>query len=61
MDYKDTLLMNKSNFEMRGNLANKEPALVEQWKAKKLYEEITDFNDCLRDDNRRICTKNRNW
>ncbi len=40
MDYKDTLLMNKSNFEMRGNLANKEPALVEQWKAKKLYEEM---------------------
>ena len=32
MDYKNTLLMNKSNFEMRGNLAVKEPILVEKWK-----------------------------
>ena len=40
MDYKDTLLMNKSNFEMRGNLAQKEPVLVEKWKAENLYEEM---------------------
>ena len=35
MDYKDTLLMLKTNFEMRGNLAQKEPVLVEKWKAEK--------------------------
>ena len=40
MDYKDTLLMNKSNFEMRGNLNQKEPLLVEKWKIEKLYEEM---------------------
>ena len=40
MDYKDTLLMNKSNFEMRGNLNQKEPLLVEKWKVEKLYEEM---------------------
>ena len=40
MDYKETLLMNKSNFEMRGNLAQKEPVLVEKWKAENLYEEM---------------------
>ena len=40
MDYKETLLMNKSNFEMRGNLAQKEPVLVEKWKAESLYEEM---------------------
>ena len=40
MDYKDTLLMYKSNFEMRGNLAQKEPILVEKWKAENLYEEM---------------------
>ena len=34
MDYKDTLLMLKTNFEMRGNLAQKEPVLVEKWKAE---------------------------
>lgn len=38
MDYKTTLLMNKSNFEMRGNLNQKEPALVEKWKNENLYE-----------------------
>ena len=38
MDYKTTLLMNKSNFEMRGNLNQKEPALVEKWKQENLYE-----------------------
>ena len=40
MDYKDTLLMTKTNFEMRGNLAQKEPVLVEKWKAENLYEEM---------------------
>ena len=40
MDYKDTLLMTKTNFEMRGNLAQKEPVLVEKWKAENLYESM---------------------
>ena len=40
MDYKSTLLMNKSNFEMRGNLNQKEPLLVENWKKENLYEEM---------------------
>ena len=40
MDYKSTLLMTKTNFEMRGNLSQKEPVLVEKWKTEKLYEEM---------------------
>ena len=40
MDYKSTLLMYKTNFEMRGNLAQKEPVLVAKWKAENLYEEM---------------------
>jgi len=40
MDYKDTLLMGKTNFEMRGNLNMKEPPLIEQWKNEKIYEEM---------------------
>ena len=40
MNYKDTLLMNKSNFEMRGNLNIKEPLLVEKWKNENVYEEM---------------------
>ena len=40
MNYKDTLLMNKTNFEMRGNLNVKEPILVEKWQKENLYEEM---------------------
>ncbi len=40
MDYKDTLLMFKSNFEMRGNLNQKEPILVEEWKKENVYEQM---------------------
>ena len=40
MDYKDTLLMYKSNFEMRGNLNQKEPLLVETWKKENIYEQM---------------------
>lgn len=42
MDYKDTLSMNKSAFEMRGNLSAKEPTLVEKWKMEKLYQAMND-------------------
>ena len=31
MNYKDTLLMPKTDFEMRGNLPKKEPKYVERW------------------------------
>ena len=40
MDYKDTLLMNKTDFEMRGNLNQKEPVLVETWKNENVYEQM---------------------
>ena len=42
MDYKDTLSMNKSNFEMRGNLSMKEPILVEKWKMEQIYQAMND-------------------
>ena len=38
MDYKDTLLMPKTAFPMRGNLPNKEPLRQEQWDAMNVYE-----------------------
>ncbi len=37
-DLKQTLLMPKSNFEMRGNLAIKEPNFIKRWDDNKLYE-----------------------
>lgn len=38
MNYKDTLLMPKTDFPMRGNLPNKEPKMQEQWKKDQVYK-----------------------
>ena len=38
MELKTTLLMPKTNFEMRGNLTNKEPLMLEKWKEEDLYD-----------------------
>ena len=40
MDYKDTLHMPKTGFEMRGNLAKKEPGILAEWEENDLYHEI---------------------
>ncbi len=40
MELKQTLLMPKTNFEMRGNLATKEPVLVKKWQDEHLYEQL---------------------
>ena len=41
MELKQTLLMPKTNFEMRGNLANKEPKILEKWhKEQKIFEQM---------------------
>lgn len=40
MEVKKSLLMPKTNFEMRGNLAQKEPLLVKRWQDIKLYDQL---------------------
>lgn len=40
MDYKDTLLMPKTEFEMRGNLPKKEPLIQEKWNEMSLYDRL---------------------
>ncbi|MGI6714295.1 MAG: isoleucine--tRNA ligase [Bacilli bacterium] len=37
MELKNTLLMPKTQFEMRGNLARKEPVMVQKWQDENLY------------------------
>lgn len=44
MNYKDTLLMPKTDFEMRGNLPRKEPTYVERWKNAHMYEKVIEQN-----------------
>ncbi len=40
MDYKDTLLMPKTDFPMRGGLPNKEPDIQDTWNQQKIYEKV---------------------
>jgi len=44
MDYKDTLLMPKTDFPMRGGLPNKEPQIQEKWNEQDLYHKILEKN-----------------
>ena len=44
MELKKTLLMPKTNFEMRGNLAQKEPRLISKWQEENIYEQLLNKN-----------------
>ena len=44
MDYKDTLNLPRTDFPMRANLAQREPELVERWRAMRLYERLLEAN-----------------
>ena len=45
MNYKSTLLMPKTDFEMRGKLPTKEPAYVERWQKANMYEKVIKQNE----------------
>ncbi|MGM7701094.1 isoleucine--tRNA ligase [Pseudalkalibacillus sp. Hm43] len=47
MNYKDTLLMPKTDFPMRGGLPNKEPKIQENWENEKIYEKVQEKNKDL--------------
>lgn len=40
MEYKDTLLMPNTKFEMRGKLPSKEPNFQQRWKEQNIYEKM---------------------
>ncbi len=42
MDYKETLLMPKTDFPMRGGLPNKEPHMQEEWEKVRMYQKSLD-------------------
>ena len=45
MEVNKTLLMGKTNFEMRGNLAQKEPKMLSEWEKDDLYHQILKKNE----------------
>lgn len=44
MDYKDTLLMPKTDFQMRGNLGMREPEFQKRWNDISLYDKVLNKN-----------------
>jgi isoleucyl-tRNA synthetase len=40
MDYKNTLLLPKTDFPMRAELPKREPAILAKWREEKIYEQI---------------------
>ncbi len=44
MDYKNTLLIPKTDFEMRANLSIKEPNIAKQWEDNKITKKVLDSN-----------------
>ncbi|AQL56368.1 isoleucine--tRNA ligase [Abyssicoccus albus] len=44
MDYKDTLLMPKTGFKMKGGLINKEPNYQAQWETQNIYQKQLEKN-----------------
>jgi isoleucyl-tRNA synthetase len=40
MDYKDTLLMPKTEFPMRGNLPKREPEIQQNWEEMDIYKQV---------------------
>ena len=44
VELKDTLLMPKTDFQMRGNLPNKEPNFLKRWEEMNLYRKVLEKN-----------------
>ncbi len=40
MEYKDTLLMPKTDFPMRGNLPQREPDIQAKWEEMNIYQKV---------------------
>ena len=40
MEYKDTIFLPKTSFEMRANLPSKEPKILEDWDKQNIYSQL---------------------
>ena len=44
MELKETLLMPKTDFPMRGNLPKREPQIEQKWYDENIYQRVLDKN-----------------
>ncbi len=42
MEYKDTIFLPKTSFEMRANLPKKEPKILEEWNKEQIFKKLRD-------------------
>ena len=40
MEYKDTIFLPKTSFEMRANLPSKEPNILDDWNKQDIYSQL---------------------
>ena len=40
MEYKDTIFLPKTSFEMRANLPQTEPKILEEWDKQKIFKQL---------------------
>ena len=40
MEYKDTIFLPKTSFEMRANLPVKEPSILEDWNNQNIFKKL---------------------
>ena len=45
MEYKDTIFLPKTSFEMRANLPSKEPAIIEEWDKENIFKPFYQSNN----------------
>jgi len=43
LDYKETLNLPRTNFQMKANLVNKEPEILKRWEEQKIYEKTLEY------------------
>ena len=47
IDYKDSLLLPKTDFPMRGNLPQNEPKKYKLWDEQKVYDRMKNNRTCV--------------
>ena len=45
MEYKDTIFLPKSSFEMRANLPSKEPKILEDWDKQNIFKQLVEIDN----------------
>ena len=48
MEYKDTIFLPRTSFEMRANLPKKEPKILDEWDKQNIYTQLAPIRQKIR-------------